>query len=74
MMFAELARGRRNDSLGRCHPMMPPMMPGLINSIKVNKYVGVGARLFDLAYLLVASAPFPRFCPLSNNFNPAGES
>ena len=34
-------------------------MPGLINSINANIHVGVGTRLFDLAYLLGVSAPFP---------------
>ena len=34
---------------------VPPMMPGLINSINTNIHVGVGARVFDLAYLLGVS-------------------
>jgi hypothetical protein len=36
---------------------VPPMMPGLINSINANIHVGVGTRLFDLAYLLGVSTP-----------------
>jgi hypothetical protein len=36
---------------------VPPMMPGLINSINTNIHVGGGTRLFDLAYLLGVSAP-----------------
>jgi nucleobase:cation symporter-1, NCS1 family len=38
---------------------VPPLMPGLINSINTNVHVGVGTRLFDLAYLLGVSAPIP---------------
>ena len=40
---------------------VPPTMPGLIHSINTNIHVGVGTRLFDIAYLLgvSASAPFP---------------
>src|SRR5258708_32981122 len=38
---------------------VPPLMPGLMNSINTNIHVGVGARLFDLAYLLGVSTPFP---------------
>jgi NCS1 family nucleobase:cation symporter-1 len=44
------------------------MMPGLINSINTDIHVGVGTRLFDLAYLLGVSASFPwlKLVPHSN--------
>jgi NCS1 family nucleobase:cation symporter-1 len=36
---------------------VPLLLPGLVHSINTNKHVGVGIRLFDLAYLLGVSAP-----------------
>jgi NCS1 family nucleobase:cation symporter-1 len=36
---------------------VPLLLPGLVHSIDTNKHVGVGIRLFDLAYLLGVSAP-----------------
>ena len=40
---------------------VPLTLPGLINSINTNIHVGVGARLFDLAYLLgVSHSPIPK--------------
>ena len=35
---------------------VPLTLPGLINSINTNIHVGVGTRLFDIAYLLDVSA------------------
>ena len=51
---------------------VPPTMPGLINSINTNIHVGVSTRLFDIAYLLGVSVPFPRSPPrrLSQKFRP----
>jgi len=56
---------------------VPPTMPGLINSINTNVHVGVGTRLFDLAYLFGVSTLFPlyEFSPkielalIKKNFN-----
>jgi nucleobase:cation symporter-1, NCS1 family len=50
---------------------VPPLMPGLINSINTNVHVGVGTRLFDLAYLLGVSAPIPLVPHSLKHFNPA---
>jgi hypothetical protein len=38
---------------------VPLTLPGLVNSINTNIHVGVGTRLFDLAYLLGVSAVSP---------------
>lgn len=37
---------------------VPLTLPGLVNSINPNIRVGVGARLFDIAYMLGVSATF----------------
>ena len=49
---------------------VPPMMPGLINSINTNIHVGFGTRLFDLAYLLGVSALIPFGSAFTQHFNP----
>jgi hypothetical protein len=43
-------------------------MPGLINSINTNIRVGVGTRLFDLAYLLGVSTLIPFGSALNSTF------
>ncbi|KAI0275993.1 NCS1 nucleoside transporter family [Russula aff. rugulosa BPL654] len=52
---------------------VPPMMPGLINSINKNIHVGVGTRLFDLAYLLGFTLASTIYFTLSRLF-PAKET
>lgn len=52
---------------------VPPMMPGLINSINTNIRVGVGTRLFDLAYLLGFTLASTVYFTLSRLF-PAHET
>lgn len=37
---------------------VPLTLPGLVNSINPNIHVGVGTRLFDIAYMLGVSATF----------------
>jgi len=37
---------------------VPPTLPGLVNSINPDIHVGVGTRLFDIAYILGVSATF----------------
>jgi len=37
---------------------VPLTLPGLANSINPNIHVGVGTRLFDIAYMLGVSATF----------------
>jgi hypothetical protein len=38
---------------------VPLALPGLVNSINSNVGVGIGTRLFNLAYLLGVSAVAP---------------
>jgi len=37
---------------------VPLTLPGLVNSINPDIHVGVGTRLFDIAYILGVSATF----------------
>ena len=52
---------------------VPLTLPGLVNSINTNIHVGVGARLFDLAYLLgVSHPPIPKIGLALISINPTG--
>jgi hypothetical protein len=50
---------------------VPLTLPGLVNDINPKIHVGVGTRLFDIAYILGVST-ISVFLPLGLALNPAG--
>jgi hypothetical protein len=53
---------------------VPFTLPGLVHSINTNIHVGVGTRLFDIAFLLEVSVLHFHFSRREAALNPAGRA